>query len=57
MDKAWRDENARRVKQMDIWFKQDGRDKPDHPQAGTYTGLAAKYSEKLCKDPQPTPST
>ena len=57
MDRAWREENVRRVKQMAIWYKQDGRDKPDHPQSGTYTGLAAKYSKKPCKESQPTPST
>ncbi len=57
MDRAWREENVRRVKQMSKWYYEDGRDKPEHPQHGLYTGLAAKYSEKPCKDPQPTPST
>ena len=57
MDKAWPEENVRRVKQMAIWYEQDGRDNPEHPQSGTYTGLAAKSSEKTCKESQPTPST
>ena len=57
MNKAWREENIRRVKQMSKWYYEDGRDKEDHPQHGLYTGLAAKYSEEQCKLPQPTPST
>ncbi len=57
MNKAWREENVRRVKQMSKWYYEDGRDKPEHPQHGLYTGLAAKYSEEPCKDPQPTLST
>ena len=57
MDKAWREENVRRVEQMAIWYKQDGRDKPDHPQAGLYTGLRQKYAPEQCKESQPTPST
>ena len=57
MDRAWREENARRVEQMAVWYLKDGRDKEDHPKHGLYTGLSAKYSEKSCKDPQPTPSS
>ena len=39
MDRAWREENERRVKRMDELFKLDQRNDPKHPKTGTYTGL------------------
>ena len=39
MDRAWREENNRRVKRMNELFQLDGRDKKDHPKAGLFTGL------------------
>ena len=39
----WRKEDEQRVKDLDLWYKLDGRDK-DHPNRGTYTGL---YQERL----------
>jgi hypothetical protein len=38
MDRAWREENERRVKRMDELFKLDERDK-EGPHQGTFTGL------------------
>ena len=38
MDRAWRDENERRVKRMDELFKHDQRNDPKHPRHGLYTG-------------------
>ena len=39
----WRKEDEQRVKDLEAWYKLDGRDK-DHPHTGTYTGL---YQEIL----------
>ena len=39
MDRAWREENERRVKRMDELFKLDQRDDPSHLKHGLYTGL------------------
>ncbi len=39
MDRAWREENQARVKRMAELYKLDNRDDPNHPKAGTYTGL------------------
>ena len=39
MDRAWREENTRRVKRMNELYKLDERDKKDHPKAGLFTGL------------------
>jgi len=38
--KDWNEENKRRVKLLSIWYLEDGRDNPEHPQHGLYTGLA-----------------
>ena len=35
----WVEEDRQRVKRMDELFLRDGRDKSDHPQNGTYSGL------------------
>ena len=37
--REWLEENQRRVIFMDHMFKCAGRDKPDHPMHGLYTGL------------------
>ena len=39
MDRAWREENIRRVKRMDELYKLDQRDDPSHPKSGTFSGL------------------
>jgi tRNA A37 N6-isopentenylltransferase MiaA len=40
MDRAWREENIRRVKRMNELYKLDERDTdPNHPHKGTFTGL------------------
>ena len=39
MDRAWREENIRRVKRMTELYKLDNRDDPSHRKAGTYSGL------------------
>lgn len=45
MDRAWREENKRRVKRMRELYQLDNRDTdPNHPYAGLYTGL---YQEIL----------
>jgi hypothetical protein len=38
--KDWIAENQRRVKLLSIWYLEDGRDNPEHPKHGLYTGLA-----------------
>ena len=35
----WRRENERRVKDLNKRYKEDGRDKEDHPLHGLFTGL------------------
>lgn len=42
----WRKEDEARVEHLERLYFLDGRDKPDHPQAFTYTGLAQKYKEQ-----------
>ena len=32
-----------RVRIMDEWYKKSGRDNPEHPMHGIYTGLAKEY--------------
>ena len=39
MDRAWREENIRRVKRMTELYKLDNRDDPSHSKTGTYSGL------------------
>ena len=36
----WIKENHNRVKLMKIWYTEDGRDNPEHPMHGLFTGLA-----------------
>jgi hypothetical protein len=36
---------SNRVKWLDELYFYDGRDKPDHPMHGIYTGLARKYQQ------------
>ena len=36
---------AERVRIMDERYKKSGRDKPEHPMHGLYTGLAAEYEQ------------
>jgi hypothetical protein len=36
---------AERVRIMDERYKKSGRDNPEHPMHGVYTGLAAEYGE------------
>ena len=36
----WIQENERRVKLLNIWYLEDGRENPNHPQHGLFTGLA-----------------
>ena len=38
----WLEEDRQRVMNMERWYILDGRHRPDHPQHGIYTGLAAK---------------
>ena len=38
----WVEEDRQRVLNMERWYILDGRHRPDHPQHGIYTGLAAK---------------
>ena len=49
MGPKWVEENRQRALRMQRLFVLDGRHRPDHPQAGLYTGLAAK-AEELEKD-------
>ena len=38
--KDWIKDNQNRVKLLHIWYKEDGRDNPEHPMHGLFTGLA-----------------
>ena len=39
------EEDRQRVMNMERWYIMDGRHRPDHPQHGLYTGLAAKAED------------
>ena len=45
MGKEWAEEQAQRAIRMNNLYVLDGRHRPDHPQHGIYTGLAAKAEE------------
>ena len=42
----WVEEDRARVVRMDELYLEDGRDKPDHPFHGLYTGLHQKALER-----------
>ena len=42
---------AERVRIMDERYKKSGRDKPEHPMHGFYTGLAEEYGEVSDNNP------
>jgi hypothetical protein len=46
------EENAKRGEYLDALYKLDERDKPDHPQAGLYTGLHQEIliTERIYKE-------
>ena len=43
---------AERVRIMDERYHESGRDKPEHPMHGFYTGLAEEYGEVPINDPE-----
>ena len=43
---------AERVRIMDERYHESGRDKPEHPMHGFYTGLAEEYGEVPHNDPE-----
>ncbi len=43
---------AERVRIMDERYHESGRDKPEHPMHGFYTGLAEEYGEVSHNDPE-----
>ena len=43
----WVEEDRQRVMRMDRLFDLDGRHRPDHPKASTYTGLWMEYQTYL----------
>ena len=45
MGKKWAEEQRQRTLRMDRLYVLDGRHRPDHPQHGLFTGLAAKAEE------------
>ena len=44
--KASVERDRQRVIQMDQWYVQSGRHRPDHPLHGLYTGLKEEMTEK-----------
>jgi hypothetical protein len=44
MDRAWREENKKRTERLNLWYKMDNRDDPEHAKSDLYTGL---YEEIL----------
>ena len=42
----WRLEDMKRVKLLNIWYLEDGRNNPEHPQHALFTGLAQKYKNR-----------
>ena len=42
----WRLEDERRVKLLNIWYLEDGRNNTEHPQHALFTGLAQKYKNR-----------
>ena len=42
----WRLEDERRVKLLNIWYLEDGRNNLEHPQHALFTGLAQKYKNR-----------
>lgn len=45
MGPEWVKENAARNKLMSIWYTEDGRNDPNHPKHGLYSGLAQLAKE------------
>lgn len=45
MNREWREENARRVENIKVWYTDDGREDENHPKHGLYTGLAQLAKE------------
>tara|TARA_Y100001973_G_scaffold46219_1_gene68910 strand:+ start:342 stop:524 length:183 start_codon:yes stop_codon:yes gene_type:complete len=45
-DTRWIKEDEKRMKLLNIWYLEDGRNNPDHPQHGVFTGLAEKYKNR-----------
>ncbi len=43
MNKEWREENTRRQLFIDILYDNYGRNDPEHPQHGHYTGLWKEF--------------
>lgn len=41
------DVGARRQELLELLFRVDGRHKPEHPHAFTYTGLAAEFHRRV----------
>ena len=44
----WRKEDEQRVKELDLWYKLDGRDK-DHPNTLVGTAGYKKYAQKMAR--------
>lgn len=46
----WRKEDEARIERLEQLYFLDGRDKRDHPDHMTYTGLAMKYREQQASE-------
>ena len=59
MGRAWVEEQSARQARLEALYKESGREDPEHPQHGLYTGLNQQYleSEKCKKEKEFIPST
>ena len=46
-DPFWKEEDERRVLEMEQWYQKDGRSDPSHPLHDLYTNLNKKYGKKF----------
>ena len=45
-DPFWKEEDERRVLEMEQWYEKDGRPDPSHPLHALYTNLNKKYGKR-----------
>ena len=45
-DPFWKEEDERRVLEMEQWYEKDGRSDPSHPMHALYTDLNRKYGKR-----------
>ena len=45
-DPFWKEEDERRVLEMEKWYEEDNRSDPSHPLHALYTNLNEKYGKR-----------